>query len=60
MSGNSGYLVITKKGLRGRTYHSKGLINSKVPVYLEESKFKYSDKAILCYSETLKVIGFID
>ena len=34
MGKNSGYLVKTKSGLAGRTYHSKGLINNKVPVYL--------------------------
>lgn len=31
---NPGYLVTTKNGLQGRTYHSKGLINGKIPVYL--------------------------
>lgn len=31
---NSGYLVETKDGKHGRTYHSKGLINGKIPVYL--------------------------
>lgn len=56
----SGYLVETKNGKSGRTYHSKGLINDKVPVYLETSKFMYSDKAILCNPKTLKMIGFID
>ena len=60
MSGNSGYLVITKRGQRGRTFHKKEMINGKVPVYLEESRFKYSDKAILCDAQTLKMIGFID
>lgn len=34
MAKNPGYLVTTKRGLQGRTYHSKGLINGKVPVYL--------------------------
>ena len=55
-----GYLVVTKNGKKGRTYSSKGLINEKVPVYLEIKKHKYSDKGILCDPETLKVKGFID
>jgi len=60
MNTNSGYLVKTKSGKTGRTYSSKGLVNDKVPVYLEESKFEYSEKAILCDKDSLKVIGFID
>ena len=31
---NTGYLVKTKYGKSGRTYHDKGIINGKVPVYL--------------------------
>lgn len=31
---NSGYIVETKEGKLGRTYHSKGLVNGKIPVYL--------------------------
>ena len=56
---NSGFLVKTKTGKRGRTYHSKGMINGKVPVYLEVDN-NFSDNAILCYPNTLKTIGFID
>ena len=55
-----GYLVVTKKGNKGRTFTSKGLINGKVPVYLEIEKFKYSDKGILCDPKSLKMTGFID
>lgn len=29
-----GYLVETKSGKQGRTYHNKGTINGKIPVYL--------------------------
>jgi hypothetical protein len=67
---NSGYLVETKTGKEGRTFHSKGMVNGKVPVYLcEESMpdniigsicIKYSETAILCDPKTLKTIGFID
>jgi len=56
----SGFLVETKDGKRGATYHSKGLINGKVPVYLEIDEPNFSNKAILCSPETLKKIGFID
>lgn len=55
-----GYLVQTKTGVRGRTYYEKKLINGKIPVYKEISKFNYSEKAILCDPDSLKIIGFID
>lgn len=57
---NPGYIVETKTGKIGRTYHSKGLINDKVPVYLKIDEFKYSDNAILCDPKTLKQVGFFD
>jgi len=60
MKKDSGYLVETKSGKKGRTYRFKGPINEKIPVYLEISKFKYSEKAILCNPNAIKVIGFID
>lgn len=67
-------MVETKDGKKGRTFHSKGLVNEKVPVYLatEEKTYDkgtkheitipvaYSDTAILCEPSTLKRIGFID
>ncbi len=55
-----GKLVVTKNGERGRTYNSKGIINGKLPVYLEIDKFKYQETAILCDPTTLQIIGFID
>jgi hypothetical protein len=51
----SGYLVETKSGKQGRTYHYKGLINGKVPVYIDGE-----DKPILSDKDSLKLIGFID
>lgn len=57
---NAGYIVKTKTGKMGRTYHSKGLINGKIPVYLEKSKDEHQVTAILCRPETLEQIGFID
>lgn len=52
---NSGYLVITKTGKKGRTFHSDGQINGKVPVYIFGGK-----NPILCNMKTLKITGFID
>jgi hypothetical protein len=56
----SGYIVETKDGKKGRTFHSKGIINDKIPVYLETSPFQYATQAILCDPKTLKLRGFID
>jgi hypothetical protein len=55
MSTNRGFQVKTQDGKIGRTYHHKGQINNKVPVYIEGE-----DKPRLCDPKTLKVIGFID
>lgn len=58
---NAGYVVETKDGKRGRTFHKKGFVNGKVPVYLETDKrFTYSESAILCNHDTLTIKGFID
>jgi hypothetical protein len=51
---HSGFLVVTKTGLKGRTKNADTLVNSKVPVYLEDGK------RMLCTPETLKVIGYYD
>ena len=52
-SQGSGYIVKTKKGFIDRTYHYKGLVNGKVPVYLEkEDKSGYEKTAILCSIES--------
>jgi hypothetical protein len=70
MSGRTpGYHVKLKDGREGRTYHSKGEINGKIPVYLcEEFKdvgalkicTKYKEQAILKEKKDLEIIGFID
>ena len=52
---NSGKIVEVKSGKIGRTFDSYGLINGKVPVYLDGEAMP-----ILCNLETLKIIGFID
>lgn len=51
--GKKGYIVETKKGLIGRTFHSDSLVNGKQPVYVENGK-------LLCDPQTLTVKGFID
>lgn len=71
---NSGYLVKTKDGKLGRTYHSKEMVNGKLPVYLA-SKIKkvelkpgvfmdfpveFSETAILLDPKTLESQGLID
>lgn len=68
---NSGYLVEHKDGRKGRTFHKKGTINGKIPVYfatkhgaleddLANVPLEFSDKALLCSPDNLKRIGFID
>lgn len=66
---NAGYIVKTKSGKIGRTYHNKGMVNGKIPVYLAAKKRKQDGcwvileeekSAILCDPKTLKGLGFID
>jgi hypothetical protein len=70
----SGYLVETKAGKIGRTFHNKGTVNGKIPVYVatemrttenkDGSEFEFpvafSSQAILCDPTSLKHVGFID
>ena len=57
MSKNSGYLVETKTGLKGRTYHSENLVNKKIIVHIDKG-----DKVVkmLCDPDSLKIVGFTD
>ena len=55
MSKNSGYLVETKTGKKGRTFHREGHVNKKMVVHLEDE-----DKLLLCDPKTIKIIGYID
>jgi hypothetical protein len=57
MSKNSGYLVKTKTGKVGRTYHKDKLINKKTVVYIEENG---ETLKMLCDQTTIEIIGFID
>lgn len=54
---NSGYLVETKKGVTGRTYHSENIINKKMVVHVT-----IKDKIVkmLCDPNTLKIIGYVN
>lgn len=54
---NSGYLVTTKTGLVGRTYHKDALINGKQPVYVEKDGKLLR---MLCDPDSLILNGFID
>jgi len=57
MSKDSGYIVKTKTGKEGRTYHREGLINKKMIVYVEQD-----GKIIkmLCDPQTIEIIGYVD
>ena len=57
MSKDSGYLVETKTGKQGRTYHREGLINRKMVVHVEINS---RDMKMLCDPDTVKIIGYID
>ena len=52
---NPGYLVTTKTGKKGRTYHHEGQIYGKVAVHIPGEKMP-----MLCELKTLKITGFID
>jgi hypothetical protein len=58
MSIDSGYLVETKTGKKGRTYHRDKKVNGKVVVYIEgeaETTLK-----MLCNPDSIKIIGYVD
>jgi len=57
MSKNSRYLVETKTGKVGRTYHNELMINNKQPVHI-----KVGEKVLkmLCDPDSLKLKGFLD
>lgn len=51
----AGYIVETQEGKIGRTYHYKGTINKKLPVY-----FPGEEKPVLFSRDKIKVTGYID
>jgi hypothetical protein len=59
MSKDSGYLVETKTGKQGRTYHREDLLKGKVIVHVEE-KVNNQNINYLCDPQTIKIIGYVD
>jgi len=57
MSKDAGYLVETKTGKKGRTYHREKKINKKTVVHIDVDG---KDVKMLCDPESLKIIGFVD
>jgi len=57
VSVDSGYLVKTKTGKEGRTYHRESLVNKKMVVYVEVDG---KEMKMLCDPKTIKIIGFVD
>jgi hypothetical protein len=57
MSKDSGYLVETKSGKQGRTYHREGLVNKKMVVHLDVDG---KDVKMLCDPKSVKIKGFVD
>lgn len=58
MSKDSGYLVKTKTGKEGRTYHRERLVNKKMIVHIEGEAG--TEIKLLCDPETIKIIGYVD
>jgi hypothetical protein len=58
MSKDSGYLVKTKTGKEGRTFHREGLVNKKTIVHILDENGK--DVKLLCNPKTIKIIGYVD
>ena len=57
MSKDAGYLVETKTGKQGRTYHREGLINKKMVVHIDVNG---KDVKMLCDPKTITIKGFVD
>jgi hypothetical protein len=64
MRGKPGFVVVIEDGTgrTGRTFHSKGFVNGKMPVYLESKPMAcdYSSTATLFDPKIVKRIGLID
>jgi len=54
---NPGYLVETKTGVKGRTYHREGIVNKKMVVHVMVDD---KDVKMLCDPKTVKIIGYVD
>lgn len=58
MSKDAGYLVKTKTGKEGRTYHREGLMNKKTVVHIIDENG--NEVKMLCDPKSLKIIGYVD
>jgi len=52
---NPGYIVETKTGKVGKTYHREALVNKKQVVHIEGEKLP-----MLCDPKSLKITGYFD
>ncbi len=57
MGKDSGYIVETKSGKQGRTFHREALVNKKMIVHLDENG---KEIKMLCDPKSVKIIGFVD
>jgi hypothetical protein len=57
MSADAGYLVETKTGKKGRTYHREGQVNKKTVVHIEEDGKTIK---MLCDPKSIKITGYVD
>jgi hypothetical protein len=57
MSKDSGYLVRTKSGEEGRTYHREGLVIGKTVVHVNKDG---KTLKMLSDPKTIEIIGYID
>lgn len=57
MSKDSGYLVRTKTGKTGKTYHRDGLVNKKMVVYVNVDG---KEVKMLCDPKTIEITGYVD
>ena len=52
--GSVGFMVETASGFIGRTYHEKGMVNGKMPVYTDNNNMP-----MICNPKTLLFVGKI-
>ena len=60
MNKDSGYLVETKTGKQGRTYHRERLLNGKLIVHIETDEENSQNLNYLCDPQSVKIIGYVD
>ncbi len=59
MNKDAGYIVETRDGKIGRTYHKKQFVNGKCHVHMQTTPDNYSDNSALFDPKSLTIIGFI-